>query len=103
MAEAKTRVSTPRKTASNTTMSVINMSEDREADIARRRSRHAEIYLKMDDPLHDAAKMAEVISTIINATSPSAELTDWAVNHLVDMVIALRWLYDDDEPADGAA
>jgi hypothetical protein len=79
--------------------------EDREADIARRIERHSKVHLKMDDPLHDAERMAEVVLMIINDAAfdeRNFERIDWAVNHLCGMVINLRRLYDD-EPDDGAA
>jgi hypothetical protein len=82
---------------------ILTIANNREAEAARRREHHCDVYLQMDDPLHDAARMAEVVTHLVNADDEgNVELTTWAVNHLCDMVIKLYCLYDS-EPADGAA
>jgi len=73
------------------------------AEIAQREERNSKRFLQMEEPVRDAALMAEIVQDLmINADLEidSNERTAWAVFHLCDMLKDLRGLYRDGELAD---
>ena len=73
------------------------------AEIAQREERNSKQFLQMEEPIRDAALMAEIVQDLMINADLEIDLTEhtvWAVFHLCNMVRDLRGLYCDGELAD---
>ena len=84
MTKAKTRVSTPRKTASKSKRTNAPKSTG-SADAER-----ARLYISLENPLCECARMAEIA---MDAQDAQADYATFAVDKLCDMVLSLREFY----------
>jgi hypothetical protein len=80
------------KYASEVATVVASMEEE----IAQRTEKNSELCLEMEEPIRDAALMAEIVLDLIVEADEKEDLderTVWAVDRLCDMVRDLRGLY----------
>jgi hypothetical protein len=86
MTQAKTRVSTPRRTA----------SKIKAEPVASRDLRHAKAFRDLESPMHDLFCQSEIAADIITGVDRGKdwnEITHFAVYQLCEMVRAFRAKY----------